>query len=71
MSEIFIDEEKPKNKYYSDKHREYMRRYREKKTEAYVTCQREASKRHQAKIRDQAKKYLKMVELGLVPIEAN
>ena len=48
-----------------------MRRYREKKTEAYVTCQREASKKHQAKIREQAKQYRKFVELGLIPIPVN
>ena len=71
MSEIFIEEEKPKNKYYTEKNREYMRRYREKKTEAYVTCQREASKKHQAKIREQAKHNRKIVELGLVTIPVN
>gem|GEM_PF-6491160 len=71
MTETLEIQGKPKNKYYTEKHKEYMRKYREKKTEAYVTCQRQAARKHQANIRRQAKQFQKLEQLGLVPVSVN
>lgn len=67
MSDIKI-EDKPKNKYYNEKSKEYMRKYRAKRTDAYLECTRSSSKKYQDKIRYQAKEYQKLLEIGLLPI---
>jgi hypothetical protein len=50
-----IDE--PKNYYNKEKHKIYMQKYRAKKTNAYVKCQKEANNRYRLKMADYAKKY--------------
>ena len=62
-----VEQDKPKPKYYTEKQKEYMRKYREKKG-SYTEGQKKAIYKYNARIREEAKKYRELQLSGLITI---
>ena len=58
-------EEKPKPKYFTEKHKEYMRRYRERYG-SYTEVQKKAIKKYVNNMRQDAKHYRELLSKGAI-----
>ena len=61
-------EEKAKPKYYNEKHKEYMRKYRAKYG-SYTEVQKKAIKKYTDRIKQEAKLYRELTSKGVVSVE--
>ena len=57
-------------KYYTEKNKEYMRRYRAKKG-TYTDAQKQSIYKYNARIKEEAKQYRELMKKGLIPISVN
>ena len=67
-TEIQTEQVKPKPKYYTEKHRDYMRKYRAKLDTTYTDAQKKSIKKYSDRIKQEAKLYRELQVKGLVPV---
>ena len=61
-------EEKQKPKYYTSKHRDYMRAYRAKYG-SYTEIQKRAIKKYTTRLQNEAKQFRELQAKGLIPVQ--
>ncbi len=64
------EEANPKAKYYTEKNREYMRKYRAKHG-SYTDTQKQSIYKYNARIKEEAKQYRELKKNGLIPVSVN
>ena len=64
------EQPKPKPKYYTEKNREYMRKYREKHG-SYSNAQKQSIYKYNARIKEEAKQFRELKKNSLLPISVN
>jgi len=70
ICQVIEEKEKPKPKYYTEKHREYMRTYRAKHG-SYTDGQKQSIYKYNNRIKEEAKKFRELQKNGLIPVSVN
>ena len=70
MNDATIEQDKPVPKYYTEKHKEYMRKYRAKHG-SYSDAQKQSIYKYNTRIKEEAKKFRELQKNGLIPVTVN